>query len=392
MDAGAPICDMTSHECRGCTADTECSSNVCLEEQGTCDSETDVAFVTDMGSDTGTCTRSAPCASLTFAIANLGSRKVIHVLGGTLIATNVTITGTLTLDGENTILGSTGATALNVTAPATVTIEGFRFVEPATQMPPTPAIATTGAATVTFYNIDIGGNGGAAIILGNGTTATLSHSHVGNLTSLNTHEIDCPNATLTADQNFFEKMFLSAGVGNCNMTVTRNKFDSDRDRSVEATDSELVMQNNLIIQEMGFNDSISVSNMRAGSTIRFNTIVNTTAAPSDGAALGCDASVAVTSNIFAYNSGHPIVGTGCAPRFSVFDSVSLTSAGAGNQVVSIDAIFTNRTGGDYHLAPTSVARGGAEPGQETMVKTDFDGNSRPDPVGSTSDCGAFEAP
>jgi hypothetical protein len=259
-------------------------------------------------------------------------------------------------------------------------------------MPATPAIASTGATTITLYDIDVGGNGGEAITVSQGPVVTLSHSHVGNLTAQNTHLVSCPNATLVADQNFFEKTIVSAGVGNCNLTVTRNKFDSDRDGSVQATDSELVMENNLIIPEMGFNDSISVSNMRAGSTIRFNTVANTTGAPSDGAALGCDASVAVTSNIFAYNSGHPIVGTGCAPRYSIFDSVSLTSAGAGNQVVSIDAIFKDRTSGDYHLAPTSGARGGAEPGQETMVKIDFDGNPRPNPAGSTADCGAFESP
>jgi hypothetical protein len=75
----------------------------------------------------------------------------------------------------------------------------------------------------------------------------------------------------------------------------------------------------------------------------------------------------------------------------VFDDVSTTSAGTGNQVVGIETIFVNRMGGDYHLGADSVARGGAEPGL-TMVKTDYEGNPRPAPVGSTADCGAFEAP
>jgi hypothetical protein len=131
--------------------------------------------------------------------------------------------------------------------------------------------------------------------------------------------------------------------------------------------------------------------MNAGSVIRFNTFINTTALPSDGAALGCDATVAVTSNIFAYNSGHPITGV-CAPKFSVFDDVSQTSAGTGNQVTGIDTIFVNRASGDFHLSEGSKARGAAEPGQETMVTSDFEGNPRPSPAGTPSDSGAFEAP
>ena len=84
------------------------------------------------------------------------------------------------------------------------------------------------------------------------------------------------------------------------------------------------------------------------------------------------------------------MGQGCSPRYSVFDDVSTTSAGAGNQVVGIDTIFVNRAAGDYHLATDSVARGGAEPGL-TMVKVDYEGNPRPAPAGSAADCGAFEA-
>ena len=151
------------------------------------------------------------------------------------------------------------------------------------------------------------------------------------------------------------------------------------------------MENNLIIHRDGFNDSISVSDLRPGSTIRFNTIANTTALPSDGRALGCDGSVVVTSNVFAYYSAHPIGGTGCEPRYSVFDDQSVTSAGTGNQVTGIDTLFVDRSGGDYHLAGDSVARGGAEPGL-TMVKVDYEGRARPAPAGSTADSGAFEAP
>jgi hypothetical protein len=198
-------------------------------------------------------------------------------------------------------------------------------------------------------------------------------------------------AKLRVDQCVLEMTILTGSGGTCELTATRNRFESLRDGSVQLTGGQLVMENNLIIHRDGFNDSISVGNLRAGSTIRFNTITNTTALPSDGSALSCDNSVVVTSNVFAYNSGHPIGGTGCQPRYSAFDDVSTTSAGTGNQITGIDKIFVNRAGGDYHLSATSVARGGAEPGLN-MVTLDFDGQRRPNPINTTADSGAFEAP
>jgi hypothetical protein len=184
---------------------------------------------------------------------------------------------------------------------------------------------------------------------------------------------------------------ITNGTGSCAATVTRNRFDSDNDGSVQISIGQVIMENNLIIHEDGFNDSISVTGLAAGSTVRFNTIVNTTGAPSDGAAINCDNTVQITSNIFAYNSGHPVVGTGCDIRYSIFDTQSTTSAGTGNQVVAIDSIFVDRATGDYHLSAASVAKGASEPGQ-TMTKIDFEGNPRPNPAGTMSDSGAFEAP
>jgi len=383
-DPNASICDTGTHECRGCTADSECTGGVCVEAEGVCVADADVAFVANNG-DMGNCTRAKPCGAIATAIANAGTRRVIHVLGGDPL----TLTGDHVLDGENTIFGFSNATAVTINASATITIEGFTFTEPAvTAM--MPAISITGQATATLYDITVAGNGGPAIIANN-ATLILSHSHVGSLTSLNRHEIDCVNATVKADQNNFDKLVITNGTGSCAATVTRNRFDSDNDGSVQISIGQVIMENNLIIHEDGFNDSISVTGLAAGSTLRFNTIVNTTGAPSDGAAINCDNTVQITSNIFAYNSGHPVVGTGCDIRYSIFDTQSTTSAGTGNQVVAIDSIFVDRATGDYHLAAASVAKGASEPGQ-TMTKIDIEGNARPNPAGTLSDSGAFEAP
>ena len=386
----APICDTSDRTCRGCAADTECTGGVCIEAEGGCVADSAVAFVADLGNDTGTCTRSTPCATLTFALTR--SKRVIHVLGGTLGADNVIVSGDHVLDGEDTALGSGSATALLVQAPPTnVIVEGFRFTVP-TGASMLPAVSVVGFGTRAILDsVEIGGNGGVALLANNSADVLLSRSHVGTLTSSGATTVNCTNAKIHVDQSTLEQAIITDAQTQCEATVTRNRFESPRDGSVQIRGGQLVMENNLVIHRDGFNDSISVSNLRPGSTIRFNTLINTTALSSDGAALSCDNTVDVTSNVFAYNSGHPITGLGCATRFSVFDDVSTTAAGTGNQVTGIEQIFVDRGAGNFHLSATSVAREGAEPGQ-TMVKDDFEGQPRPNPAGTTSDCGAFEAP
>lgn len=387
--ASAPICDTQARECRGCTKDSECAGGVCIEAEGTCTADADAVFVTMMGTDAGTCTRVAPCATVSYALGQIGTRRVIHVLGGTLQGGAITLTGNRVLDGEDTTLGTTG-TAITINGPATVIVEGFRVAAPTTGN--LPAINVAGStAKATLYNLTVTGNGVPVITGTNGADVTLRRSHVGSLTSQSSNQVSCQNGKLLADQNTFENTYIMPISGECETIVTRNRFESSFDRSVGQTGGRLTMENNLIIHRDGYNDSISVGALNGGSMIRFNTVVNTTAVASDGAALGCDSSVIATSNIFAYNSGHPIVGQGCTTRYSVFDSESVTSNGTGNQVTGLETIFVNRAGGDYHLATGSVARAGAEPGLTTMVKTDYEGNPRPAPAGTAADCGAFEA-
>jgi len=384
----APICDDSARACRGCAADAECGGGVCIEAEGACVADADVAFVADLGSDTGACTRATPCATLTFAITQAGTaRRVIHVLGGTLNTGSVTLGGDYVLDGEDTTIGSAGATTLTIRAPANITVEGFRLVAPTAGT--TPAISVSGFGAVgILHDLQITGTG-LAVTVTNSAEVTLARSHIGSLATTST--VQCTNAKLRVDQCVLEQTIVNDGNTQCEATVTRNRFESSRDGSVQLTGGQLVMENNLVIHRDGFNDSILAVNLRPGSTIRFNTIVNTTALPSDGAALSCDNAIEVTSNIFAYNSGHPITGLGCATRFSVFDDQSTTAAGTGNQLTGIDQIFVNRGTGDYHLSASSVARAGAEPGQN-MVKIDFDGQPRPSPSDTTADSGAFEAP
>ncbi len=388
-DAAAPICDSADRACRGCEKDSECPGGVCIEADGTCAADVEVSFVTMMGADSGTCTRSAPCATIPYAITNAGPRRIVHVLGGSLFTPTVTLSSDRILDGEDTSLGAgTQSSTIVVMPPAKVTVEGFRINAPA--MPTVPAVSATGQSRLRLYNMQISGDGGLAVNATNGANLQLLHSHVGAISIANPMRVNCPNSIAVISQNTLEMTIVGDAGTACDLTVSRNRFESSRDGSVQLSSGLLVMENNLIIHRDGFNDSISLGNLGTGSTVRFNTLINTTAVGSDGAALSCGTGVVVTSNVFAYNSGHPITGT-CETRYSVFDDRAVNSAGTGNQAVGIDTIFVNRAGGDYHLSATSAAKGNAEPGLN-MVKVDFEGNPRPNPAGGPADSGALEAP
>jgi hypothetical protein len=296
------------------------------------------------------------------------------------------------IDGEDTTLNTGNQTAFLIQGPAEVTVEGFRLAIPVST--PTgverPAIGVTGSMTrARFFDLTIDGNGGTAVDVSGSAEVTIAGSHVGSLSSSSGAQLVCSNARLTVSACVLESSIVESST--CTLTVSRNRFESSHDGSVHGSGGQLVMENNLVIHRDGFNDSILATNLQPGSTIRFNTLVNTTALPSDGAALSCDPSVLVSSNVFAYNSGHPITGQGCQTRYSIFDDKALTAAGTGNKVTGIETIFIDRNAGNYHLAEASVAQQGAEPGLD-MVTVDFDGLARPAPAGTVADSGAFEAP
>ena len=91
-----PVCGM-DNSCRGCTEHSECASAVCLPD-GSCAAETDVAYVTG-GSGTGTtCTKAAPCATVTAALAT--PKATIKVTGAVVESTKLTSIGEC-LDHKN---------------------------------------------------------------------------------------------------------------------------------------------------------------------------------------------------------------------------------------------------------------------------------------------------
>lgn len=100
MTPKTPTCG-TDHRCRACTTNTECDADACLPD-GTCASETDVAYVVEyqaMGAD---CTRKSPCQDLQDVLDNKKSPYIR--ISGVLSTSN-----TITISRSVTILGDTGS-------------------------------------------------------------------------------------------------------------------------------------------------------------------------------------------------------------------------------------------------------------------------------------------
>jgi hypothetical protein len=195
-------------------------------------------------------------------------------------------------------------------------------------------------------------------------------------TFTNAGGITCNAGTLSVERSVFDDSQLTTMT--CAVIVRRTRFDL------------LTFENNLIVQADGIADAMTVIGVAPGSGLRFNTFVSTTVLASDGVALQCSPSLRVSSNIFAYNSMHPL--TSCdGARYSLLDSVALPqfATGVGARQGDRGTFFVDLSGKDFHLSASSPARGAGEPG--LGVSDDFDGNPRPAPTGSVPDMGAFEA-
>ena len=62
-----PVCG-TDDACRGCAAHAECGSNACLPD-GSCGTDTNVAYVDPLGVDNAMCSKAMPCKKVMAALA-----------------------------------------------------------------------------------------------------------------------------------------------------------------------------------------------------------------------------------------------------------------------------------------------------------------------------------
>ena len=369
--AALPICDGVDHRCRSCVRDDDCPGGICLEPEARCVADASVVFVDGGGLSSGTCSRQAPC-SFAFGLTQVGGdRSNLKIYpGSVMLSAPAMLRGDINIDGTDSVI--TGPAGMfQLSARSNISLSHLRLE------PSSGPVATIGVLQIIrLYDVQ---TTGALQIDGGGLDVDRStFTHAGG--------VACMSGTVTIRRSRFVDSELSAI--NCQIVARRTRFDLSGDiNKIGFNNGVVTFENNLITQTLGHADSMALVNVAPTSTVQFNTFVNTAPLPSDGVALSCASPVNASSNVFAYQSMHPLT---CGVRYSLIDEVAVTNApGVGNKTAAGGSFFVDRNGGDFHLSTSSPARGAAEVG--LGVPDDFDGNARPLPVGAAPDIGAFEA-
>lgn len=344
-----PVCGGAS--CRGCTADAECGGDgVCLPS-GACTTADKVAFVSQQGTDNAMCTKAAPCAKVSSALALTPARTFIHVTG--TIDDTVAITS-----GNVTIFG--GPNARLTHTPGTAA-----------------ALTMSGNSRVEISNLEIYQAAGDGISVNGSAVLSMTTS----------------------------KVTGSSGIGirmdRGELKLHRSQIQGNRGGGLAFVDAKFQIINNFIASNGGMSSNIGganfveVSMSVAGNLFELNTVsrnaVASSTVPAGVRCVGILMPLKLSSNIVYANSqllGNGITGlqvssdANCAWTHSNIGPMGV--AGATN--LSTDPMFVNADGNNFHLGPTSPARDKADPA--STVTIDFDGDVRPQ--GAAPDIGADE--
>ena len=374
--ADQAICDADTRSCRGCTADDQCASGVCIEATGICAADDAIIYVMEAGVDAGTCPRSAPCQTMSFAMGLTSPiRNVIRVLGSYFYLGNstVSLSNSVVIDGSNTTLTSGSLPAIFVYGLAI--IEGVRLSSTDT-FAPLLKVSSGGNLTLVRTTVDTGQievSAGGAL---DGVDVKLRNSN-----------LECKSGgILSIRRSHLEQGHIDS---SCKLVLSASRLEPAPGLlpTTRLMGSMQVIENNIFIGNNAEAALLFVFGA-SGSKFRFNTIINTSSIIGTASAIFCEDGVDVSSNIIAYNSTAPI---SCVARHSLFDSAGAQEVhrGVGNVSADITTFFQDRQAGDLHLSSNSPALGVGEPG---LLTEDLDGNARPTPVGSMPDVGAYEAP
>jgi len=380
----APVCELATNTCRGCSADTECSSGVCLGSLGTCATADQLVYVKEAGGvDTGMCEQSAPCATINYAKNRAtGARNVLRVIG------NLTQAGELQkkihVDGDGGTWTSAGLPVLGVgTADGDVTIEGLTISGPPVVADNAPVVQCLNNASLHFHDAKVKM---AAPGIFSVCKLTLTKSQVSETRTA----VQCMDSALTIEDSKISgvarKVIEASG---CQVKLVRNQITgttSDQYFVDVINPPSLVIENNLLWDATTLtSNGISVTGAPTGGVIRFNTMVASMAGVHTGEALTCSGTSVASSNVMAWQNGKAVGINPCARRFNAFDAQTPVGAGEGNTSGTLANLFVNPIS-DFHLAATSPALGLADPNDKTSV--DLDGKARP--ATGRLDAGAYE--
>lgn len=358
------ICDMEEHACRGCEIDSECASGVCIEMDGVCAEESRVIFAGGTGSATsGNCLRAEPC-KLEYALTKVGStRDVVHITAGiaTLPTTTFNVTSQLILDGAPTqLIAPAAAPTLSVSITGVLTLENLLLGD---------TFVAQSMGVLRAFDVEATGS---QLTSSSGTlfvdrSVFRANAFVGSSGTFTFRRSETHDSTVS-----------SGGTSR----IERNRFECTTSTGALSADGgTAIVENNVFVTSDKNTDMIHMTG-GIGSVFQFNTIASTDTTASSSA-IYCDATIRISSNIFAYNSTNPITGNGpCTVTSSLFDQPGASDAGT-NTIADRATFFVDLQGEDFHLSSGSPARNAGDPGAVTL---DLEGRPRD----SMPDVGAYE--
>lgn len=368
-----PVCG-SDETCRGCTAHSECTSEVCLPD-GSCAAAGDVAYVDgNVGAGT-TCTQAAPCKTVTAAVAPSVGKAVVKVSGTVVETTRIVI-------GSPTVKAVLGAPGAKISGSTTMVI-----------------LEARGGANVTFADLEIGSTMGfeasACVLLLPGETVTvrLLRSTIRKCTV----GVNVLSGTAIIDQGTVTLNGLGIQQSSGGMvTVTGVTVAGNTGGGIQVTgNGGFKLVNNFIVSNGSGTSAVGglqIANVTQAGTYEcaFNTIYNNDVIPSAIAGVNCQTVVvplAFKNNIVFANkvaAGGTQVGGSAMCQHTYSDIGPDTVAGTGN--INVDPQFVNVAQTDVHLKATSPVKDVADPAATLTI--DIDGDTRPQ--GGGRDLGADE--
>jgi hypothetical protein len=369
--ATAPICDPDLHECRECSVNAECTSQVCNRVEGVCVSAERVAYASPAGTDGAGCgTREVPCGTIQLAADRLvGARNVLRLLPG-LYQEAFTIAR-----GGDTVVVGEGAT-----------------LRPPAVVPPDAVIAMTSGASVLLDGVTIQGEG----------------------TAIGHDGVFCDDSTVTLRDTTIERMGVprSAAIvaSNCELRIERSRVRYNAGFAISSDSSSAVVirsslfeantsggfvfsgpydvRNSVFLRNstMDNYDSVFRGNPDVGVpvVIAFNTFVENYGG--FVSIVQCYGTSTVRSNVFLGNR------TMLSAEQQMFSQCTTVTGNYGDNIVEPDNMvgdapgFVSLATDDFHLVAGSPLIDRGDPAYAS--ETDFDGNPRT--AGAAPDIGAFE--
>lgn len=347
--AAKPVCE--ANACRVCKLDSECPAGACGDD-GACVPEAAIVYMDPGGTDSGACTRSAPCRRFEYALTQTSvSRPHIVMQPGGYVDADVRISPDRTTASRLFIHGGGAAYSktpgndgglIYFTMAATIRDLEFFAVSGG-------GIEFGGPESITAENIRVHGG-----YLAVGTSGTAVFR----------------NFTIDGSQY---GIYVASG----NLTIDRASIQAGTSGIYGASSSIVTISNTLVYGTLG----LAVDLPASSGTISSSTIADSGTDSGNGPrAVRCSLGLTVRSSI--------IWAPGGSARASI-DGCNLVSTIAGPTPVpgalNMNPQFVDSANRDYHLAPNSPARDAVDSGPET----DFEGDPRP--RGARYDIGADEA-